>query len=177
MKKLIVLLMLVCMAVLPFAAFAEAAPEGAVVINWEDVSAVAEEVEGDFWVSENLGLMFWLPAEFQEIEVSDEQAEQGMMNLYATADSKVAIAITYNDIGGDFAAYLDQMAENGASDFEEDVINGLYGVSYMFKENDAAVVSFPSDEGAILSYTIAPVSDEVIATALAIVLASIQVAE
>ena len=68
MKKLIALLMMVCLAVMPFDAFAEAAPEDAVVINWEDVSAMTEGVEGDFWYNEDLGLKFWLPTGFQEIE-------------------------------------------------------------------------------------------------------------
>ena len=177
MKKLIALLMMVCLAVMPFAAFAEAAPEGAVVIHWEDVSAMTEGVEGDFWYNEDLGLKFWLPTGFQEIEFTQEQADQGIVNLYATSDNDAAIAVSYVDIGGDFDAFLSQMAENGASDFEEDVINGLYGVSFTMKDTDTAVVAFPTEAGAVLTYTIAPVSNEVIATALAIILASIQPAE
>ena len=177
MKKLIALLMMVCLAVMPFAAFAEAASDDAVTINWEDVSAFTEGVEGDFWKNEDLGLKFWLPAGFQEVALSDEQSAQGIMNIYATEDDSAAIAVAYNDIAGDFDAFLNQMAENGATEFEAAVINGLYGVSFTMKESDTAVVAFPTEAGAVLTYTIAPVSNEVIATALAVILASIQPAE
>ena len=179
MKKLIAVLMLLCVAVMPFAGLAEAAEE-ITTVNWEDVAEIAETIEGDFYTSEELAVAFWLPAVFEEREVpaSEDESTFKILNLFATADDAASIAVTRSLMGDDIAAYVGILeSEGGASNIEEVVINGLYAISYDLVEQDAGAVFFPMDDGTALTFVVAPVSDEGFAATAAVIMASFQLIE
>lgn len=180
MKKLIALLLLACMAVMPFAAFAEAAEEYDLILNWEDVSAITAEVEGDFVACEELNAMFWLPSYMQEAEVPEEMAAAGITNIYATEDGAYYIVVAVQDFSGigDLADFVNLMAEQGGgAEFEDALINGLYAVSYTVADSDASVVLFPIDETSSVTFMFSPISDEGFASLAACIMASFQAIE
>ena len=180
MKKLISVLLIACMLVMPFAAFAEAAESVDVVLNWEDCAEIAEAVEGEFVACEELGVMFWLPAIFQEFPIDEGMANMGVVNLYATEDGAYQIAVSaqsYEEIGG-LVPYLQLLVEQGgASDIEDALINGIYAVSYEVKSADGACVLFPIDENSALTFMFYPMSDAEFAAFAAAMMSSFQVAE
>lgn len=178
MKKLLIALMLVCLAAMPFSAMAEAAAE-LPELNWADVAEAVADIPGDFVSSADLGVKFWLPAILQPAELPQIDTDAfKMMNLYATEDGYASLGVSMSAMGDDIAAYCNLLAEQGgASDFEELWINGLYAISYEVAENDAAVVCFPRDDGTVLTFMMSPLSDEGFASLVAIMMASFQPAD
>ena len=83
----------------------------------------------------------------------------------------------YADVNGmTLEDYKAQLAEIGATEIEDVIINGLPAVSYALEETDTACVAFATEAGYIFEVSGSPKSDEGFASVLMFVMASIQAA-
>ena len=167
-------------AVLTGTAFAQA--EITTTINWEDVSAMVEEagISGDFYAVGDSGLCMWIPDDvFTEVELTDEDVENGFMAYLATEDESAVVSVTYAQIEGiDVDGYYEALTDTeGVEELEMDAINGIAAVSYEMPEQDSWTISFVDDEGYVYEFTFAPMSDEGFQQVAAIMAASIQTVE
>ncbi|MBO4537387.1 MAG: hypothetical protein J5694_00775 [Erysipelotrichaceae bacterium] len=166
-------------AVLTGTAFAQA--EITTTINWEDVSAMVEEagISGDFYAVGDSGLCMWIPDVFSEVELTDEDVENGFMAYLTTEDESAVVSVVYaqiEDVNVD--DYYTLVADiEGVEELEMDAINGIAAVSYEVSEQDSWTVSFVDDEGYVYEFTFAPMSDEGFQQVAAIMAASIQTVE
>lgn len=178
MKRLLSMILIVCLAAAPVFALAEGAEE-LPALNWEDVAEAAAQIPGGFVSSEDMGVMFWLPDILQPVEVpADENSPFQLLGLYVSEETPLSVAVTFGAMDGGIEQYWDTLAKyGGASDFEQMTINGMYTFSYDVKENDACVVCFPTEEGNVLSFMLSPMSDENCVVLSGMIMASFQPVE
>ena len=150
-------------------------------INWTDVEpAVAEAgISGDFAAVSDLGIMMWIPDVFSEIELDEEDVEDGFICILATEDEEEGVMVFYEDFEGagleDLLAVLSE--EEDVEEPEMGVINGIPALTYTDVENDALNVVFMTDEGYAVVFSFFPMSDEGFSQVAAIMAASIQAVE
>ena len=170
MKKFVVLLMVLCL--LGTCALAEGNQ-----INWSDVEeqVAASGIEGDFYSVADIGVKMFIPAALKEIDLSDEDVEEGYICYLSTDDQSAVVAVMYADFEGnsleDYAAILPDI---GATGVEMDVINGIPAVTYEVPENDSVNVAMMTDTGYAIEFVFNPASDEGFKSMSAIMCASIQ---
>lgn len=183
MKKIAALILTLAMlcAGLAFATETEGeaaqAQTGAIEINWADLEAQAAETiaKGEFVNFDEIAVKMWMPSVLAEVELTDEDREQGYIAYYQAEDASAAIAVIYVDTDGmTLEAYKEHLVAAGATDIEDVVINGIEAVSYALTDSDTACVSFVTEAGYIFEVSGAPVSDEGFAAILQMVMASIQ---
>ena len=148
-------------------------------INWEDVAPALEEsgLEGEFCAVSDFGISMWVPVQLHEVELTEEDVENGYISYLTTDDEDVAVAIICADGEGmtleDYMAYLESTED--VSDVEYGLVNGIEAVSYDYDGN--MNLAFITDAGYILEFTFGPMSDEGFATVASIMAASIQTVE
>jgi hypothetical protein len=152
-----------------------------VELNWEDIESQegAEEVisAGEFVTLDEIECKMWVPVSVMEqVELTDEEKEEGFVGYFASTEGDAAVGIQYIDLGGmsleDYKAALEDM--DGVSDVTDVVINGIQGVGYEMKEQDSSHVAFTTDFGYILEFSFTPVSDDDFASVAMMMMASIQ---
>ena len=148
-------------------------------INWEDIAPMVEEsgLEGEFYTVGEFGIAMWIPVQFHETELTEEDIDNGYVSYLVTDDESNAVAIICIDGGGmtleDYMSYLE--GEEDVSGVEYGLVNGIEAVSYDYDGN--MNVSFITDAGYILEFTFGPMSDEGFAAVASIMAASIQTIE
>ena len=148
-------------------------------INWEDIAPALEEsgLEGEFCAVSDFGIAMWVPVQLHEVELTEEDVENGYISYLTTDDEDVAVAIICADGEGmtleDYMAYLESTED--VSDVEYGLVNGIEAVSYDYDGN--MNMAFITDAGYILEFTFGPMSDEGFATVASIMAASIQTVE
>lgn len=158
MKKMIAMLMLLCVTLLPFAGVAE---DG--VVNWEDVAPVLEAsgVTGDFYALNELGLAIWLPDGLGQVELSDDAIAAGY--LYMLTDENQTNMITVSAVNAP-GLTLDQALENakanGMYDPEIVVINGLSAITYLDKANNMGAVVLIDTNYNVITFSFMPISTD-----------------
>ena len=169
MKKLIALIMVLAVALFATGALAENA------VNWSDIEAQVEGIEGDFYTFDEISVQIWVPAVLENIELGQEDVDAGYIGYFQAADGSAAVGVQYVNVDGmsleDYAAAL---PEYGASEIEMGTVNGLPCVSYTLPESDAGAAAFATEAGYIFEVSAAPISDEGFASLAAIIMASIQ---
>ena len=170
MKKFLAILMALCL--LGACALAEPAE-----VKWADVaeSVAASGIEGDIYPISDLGVSMFIPTVLQEVELTEEDVQNGYLAYLATEDQSAAVAVMYANLEGasleDYAAVLPEV---GATEVEYCVINGIPAVSYEMPENDTVNVAMTTDTGYGIEFVFSPASDEGFKTIAAIMTASIQ---
>ena len=171
MKKIVSFILAAAMLVL--CAVSACATE----INWDDLKDQAAETiaKGEFVEFDEISIKMWMPSVLAAVELTDDDREQGYIGYFMSEDESCAISVMYVDMDGmELDEYKTQLADVGATDIEDVVVNGLPAVSYMLEETDTACVSFATEAGYILEFAGAPKSDEGFAAVLAFIMASIQ---
>ena len=172
MKKIIALLTLLCL-LLTATALAEE-------VNWADIEPTisAYGLEGDFVTFDEVAVKIWIPSSMQQLELTEEDVEQGFIAYFLDDDETAQISVVYVDTDGmSLTDYADQLPEYGATDIAIETINGLDAVTYTVTETDSLSVAFTTQKGYILEITMAPISVEGADIAWGIVGSSIQAAE
>ena len=186
MKKKIALVLAAMMAVgsMGMVSFAEETEAPVVELNWEDVEPIVEAsgVEGDFVTFDEVALKMWLPMVLDEIDLTEEDKEAGYIGYYETgedAESEAAVSVVYVDLGGmELSEYAEKVAEEeGVSDVEMAVVNGLACVTYELKDQDSGVVAFTTEAGYGLEITCSPISTDEAKSMLAFIVSSIMPTE
>ena len=184
MKKLFALILAVLM-VLGCVAVASAEQAQTLQLNWEEYAAEIEASEeakatlaGDFVTMEEIALKLYIPAAFEQVELTDEDREAGYIAYFAMGED-VGIGIQYVDAGGmSLEEYAQRLTEDGI-ECTNAVVNGLPALAYSFTEDDreTAVLAFSTEKGYILEISFAPTNDEGFAAVAAVLMASVQAAE
>ena len=174
MKKLVSVLMILCLMLTAVAALAEAAP----ALNWEDFEPILEagEVPGQFYTFDEVAIKMWLPEGLNPVELTDEDKENGYIGYFMPEDESAAVAIVYVDVSDmsleTYAEYL--TSEAGATEVEMGTVNGFPCVSYKLPEQDSVSVTFTTEAGYALEVTCTPLSEENAELVWGAVIASIQ---
>jgi hypothetical protein len=149
--------------------------------NWEDIESTegADEIisAGEFITLDEINCKVWVPVSvMQEVELTDEEKEDGDVACFVTEDEDAAFRVQYVDASGmslkDYKEHLVKMDDT--SEVTDVIINGIQGIGYEMKGKDSASVAFATDYGYILEFSWAPVSDEEYADDVAVMRASIQ---
>ena len=188
-KRLVMFLTLAMMSSFVFggtSVFAEAAEETeateaaaeVVELNWSEIEGQIKEsgIEGDFVTFDQIAMKVWVPSVLKEVELTEEDVENGYIGYYATDDQAAAMAIVYVNVDGmDLDAYTEKLAEDpDVKNPSRMVINGYDCLNYDLESNDSTNVAFATEMGAILEFTFSPMSDEGFASTASLMAASIQ---
>ena len=184
MKKLFALI-LAALMVLGCAAVASAEQAQTLQLNWEEYAAEIEASEeakatlaGDFVTMEEIALKLYIPAAFEQVELTDEDREAGYIAYFTMGEDK-GVGIQYVDVGGmSLEEYAQLLTEDGI-ECTNAVVNGLPALAYSFTEDDreTSVLAFSTEKGYILEIAFAPTNDEGFAAVAAVLMASVQAAE
>ena len=184
MKKLFALILAVLM-VLGCVAVASAEQAQTLQLNWEEYAAEIEASEeakatlaGDFVTMEEIALKLYIPAAFEQVELTDEDREAGYIAYFTMGEDK-GVGIQYVDADGmSLEEYAQRLTEDGI-ECTNAVVNGLPALAYSFTEDDreTAVLAFSTEKGYILEIAFAPTNDEGFAAVAAVLMASVQAAE
>lgn len=184
MKKLFALI-LAALMVLGCAAVASAEQAQTLQLNWEEYAAEIEASEeakaalsGDFVTMEEIALKIYIPAAFEQAELTDEDREAGYIAYFAMGED-MGIGIQYVDADGmSLEEYAQRLTEDGI-ECTNAVVNGLPALAYSFTEDDreTAVLAFSTEKGYILEISFVPANDKGFAAVATVVMASVQAAE
>ena len=174
MKKMLVMLTLLCVALLPFAAMAESATSS---ITWEEVGAPMAEaagLDGNFYSLEDIGLAIWLPAGIQFVEVSAEDAAAGYLYVASDEEETCLITVDYVNVEGmTLDGVLEEAVAQGMFEPEIVVINGLSAVSYKDEANHAGCIVLVDTNCNVITFTVLPVESEEEELAFALIMSSL----
>ena len=172
MKKIIAAMLVSCMVLSPAVVMAEESTESTdstemTEVNWEEdivTPGVFEDVikDGRFVTFDEIAVQMWVPNVLEDVELTDEDKKDGYIGYYQSADGSYAAAVMYVDVKGeDLEAYkTDLEGMDDVSNIADMVINGLSCVSYDMTETDTSAIAFTTNDGYILEFSFAPVSDE-----------------
>lgn len=114
------------------------------------------------WLSFEPGFDLYVPSEWNVLEVTDEDAEDGLIFQAQDPDSEegVNMVVTATDVGTEYDLYsmADELATEYA-DVEKVSINGIYGVS--FETDTTYGIAFLDDQGIMYNVQIGPKSDDI----------------
>ena len=184
MKKLFALI-LAALMVLGCVAVASAEQAQTLQLNWEEYAAEIEASEeakatlaGDFVTMEEIALKLYIPAAFEQVELTDEDREAGYIAYFAMGED-MGIGIQYVDADGMSLEEYAQLLTEDSIECTNAVVNGLPALAYSFTEDDreTAVLAFSTEKGYILEISFVPANDEGFAAIATVVMASIQAAE
>ena len=176
MKKLVCILVALCLIVTAAVAFAEAAP----ALNWEDFSPILEAggVSGEFYTFDEVDMKIWMPEGLYPVELTEEDRQNGYIGYFMPEDESAAVAVVYVDINGmsleEYGEYLASDAD--ATEIEVATVNGFPCVSYKLPEQDSVSVTFTTEAGYALEVTCTPLSEENAELVWGAVISSIQAA-
>ena len=185
MKKLFALILAALMG-LGCTAVASAEQAQTLELNWENFAGeikASEEAKaalsGDFVTMEEIALKIYIPAAFNQAELTDEDREAGYIAYFTMGEDK-GVGIQYVDVGGmSLEEYAQRLTEEYGYECMDAVVNGLPALAYSFTENDreTSVLAFSTEKGYILEIAFAPTNDEGFAAVAAVLMASVQAAE
>ena len=162
MKKLAVLLMIACIAMMPLSVFAEAEVQ---TITWEDVGEPALELlglEGDFVALNEMGLAIWIPSDLEYMEPSEEDAAAGRYAIFMDKDQECALIIDTAHVDG---MTLDQAYQNavdsGMKEPEIVNVNGLDVVSYENEEINSGCIVLVDTNCNLIIFSFTPIDSDV----------------
>ena len=170
MKKFLAILMTVLMLLCSVGAMAD-------TVDWDDdLAALALSIDPDahFHPVSNLGVMMWIPTNFKELQLTQEDLDNGYIAYLITDDETAAVAITYAEFDGTLGDMAEQAEAMGMKDVSKDYINGIPAVTFVSEENDSFVVVYSTTGGYLLMFTFAPISDETFNVVGTLMAASIQ---
>ena len=184
MKKLFALI-LAALMVLGCAAVASAEQPQTLELNWENFAGEIEASEeakatlaGDFVTMEEIALKLYIPAAFEQVELTDEDREAGYIAYFAMGED-MGIGIQYVDADGMSLEEYAQLLTEDSIECTNAVVNGLPALAYSFTKDDreTAVLAFSTEKGYILEISFVPANDKGFAAVATVVMASVQAAE
>jgi hypothetical protein len=166
MKKRLAVIMLagMMMSLSPvgvMAAKTETATESSaadIVLNYKDMDPNAYE---GTWVSTGLGFDLYLPSDWDVLEVSDENAKQGI--VYQAADSAKGwnIAVSYHE-GMQVTAddIYKQLKDSGYKSLYKVDLNGISAVGFDLDDQKVSGVAFADVDGGMYTVQLGPNDDK-----------------
>lgn len=165
MKKLIIVLLALCLFAVPVMAQTQEDPK---VVNWEEdleQSFIDAGLAGQFYLFGDYGLQFLVPAGLEPVELTEEHAAHGIFGAFAAEDSDRQIVASYLDYGVDTLEDVAQLEKQARGDNMKFggfyVVNGLNAILFVDTNSDVLVVNIAATAPQqFIKLTIGPVSDE-----------------
>ena len=175
MKKLVAVLMILCLAVSAAAVFAEDAEPN--IVQWSDYAADAAGIEGEFAHISSTGLIMFIPAEFKDSEISEEALAGGKIMVLKTENEERAV-VSAQVIEYDVETFLGSIVNEGVTVWHT-ILNGLN--CYQFNLDTLGVVTscivYSTEQGGSLIFSFTLSDEEPYASMYKVMAASIQPAE
>lgn len=170
MKKLFATILTLSLLLMS-CALAEQVP----AIDWTDYESAAADIEGSWYVFNDIALEYWVPDIFENKDLTEEDGEE-MLAKHEVADGSAGIYAQY--LTGYDGATMDEtvatLEANGATEIERCTLNGLDAVSFSVPDVDAVYVVFVTQSGNYVQFIFTPISDEGFAAVAQLVTASIR---
>jgi hypothetical protein len=170
MNKLLATLIALAMLLALPCAMAEQIP----AINWEDVEAATEGIQGSWYTYDDVAMQHWIPDVFQSLDLTDADGEE-MLAKFEVADGSAGVYVHY--LTGYDGATMEQtvatLEANGATEIERCTLNGLDAVSFSVPNVDAVYVVFITERGNYVQFIFTPASDEGFGAVAQLITASI----
>ncbi len=163
MKTIYVVLLALCLFVLPVMAQTQDNPQ---VISWADLEESFAETgyNYDFWNIPRLGISMMIPAGLEQTELSQENIDNGFVEIFATEDQSVAVLLSLRDLGCETLADVEQLVvENieNAQILGYYRINGLDALMFLNPANEDLTVAIGmTDPGYYIQASIKPITNE-----------------
>ena len=144
MKKIAALIMMICIAVMPFAALAEP-----VSVTWQEVGEPLVEkfeLQGDATALRELGLLIWIPSDL----IYTETQEENRYALFIDKDQECYLAIDTINVEG---MTLDQAYENA-------VANGMNAVTYANEASNVGQIVLVDTNSNMIIFSFGPIDNE-----------------
>ena len=155
MKKIAALIMMICIAVMPFAALAEP-----VSVTWQEVGEPLVEkfeLQGDATALRELGLLIWIPSDL----IYTETQEENRYALFIDKDQECYLAIDTINVEG---MTLDQAYENAVANGMKDPaivsINGLNAVTYANEASNVGQIVLVDTNSNMIIFSFGPIDNE-----------------
>ena len=160
MKKLIAILISLCLMLAVAGAYAETATTE---MSWETVEPLLETygLEGNFETFDEVAVQIWIPSSMTRSELTQEDVDKGFIAHFLDEDQTAQVSVVYVDVDGTtLEEYEKMLPDYGVSDIEELVINDIPALSYTVEETDSVTIAIETEGGYILEITMAPKSAE-----------------
>lgn len=177
MKKLLIVFLALCLFVLPVMAQTQDEPQE---ITWEELEeSFAETGYGSsFWNIPSLGIQILIPDGLDQTDLSQEQIDDGFVEIFATEDRSVAVLLSYRDLGCETLADVEELVLENIEDAQilgYFVINGLDALMFLNPGNDDLTVAIGTTEPEnFIQVSIKPISNEEINKLSGFIFGSIQ---
>ena len=159
MKKFFALALSLCLMLTAAAAFAETNADTAVrQIKWSDFEE--KKPEGAMTVlDEKIGLKMYIPAQFIQSTLTEEQAAGGVVLLLNTEDQSAVVNAANMPLTLD--AFLAGLANSGVTTTTEVEINGLKAVNFNVQTGEvlSTCVAMPTMMDTVLVFSFSPVNE------------------
>ncbi len=120
------------------------------------------ESEGRFETIDEIALKFWIPERFKEIELTEEEQENGFIKYYSTEDETSVVSISYYDADirtlEELKAELEK--EPAVENIKTVLVNNRYAISYDVIFEDIFCFDFASDSGSVFEFVFYPLYDQ-----------------
>lgn len=179
MKKLLIVLLALCLFAVPVMAQTQEEP---VVTVWEgdlENSFIEAGIAAKFYVFGDYGIQFLVPAGFEPVELTEEHAAHGIFGAFTNEDNGWEIVASFLDYGVDTLEEVAMLEKEARGDnmkfggFYQ--INGLNAIIFADVNNDTLVVnvstSVPQN---FIKICLSPISDEVFNSVTGYITGSIQ---
>ena len=178
MRKIFFVLLALCLFVVPVMA---QTPDNPQVINWSDLedSFIETGYSGKFYDYESLGFRIMIPGGLNQAEeLSEDLVEREFIDLFATEDREISVAVTYRFLDcatlEDVAALVQESIE-GAQFAGFFVINGLDALMFLDPGNETMTTAFgTTEEGHYVQVSITPITNQEINSLSGYIFGSIQ---
>ena len=99
MKKLIAILISLCLMLAAAGAFAETATTE---MSWETVEPLLETygLEGDFETFDEVAVQIWIPSSMTRLELTQEDVDKGFIAHFLDEDQTAQVSVVYVDVDG-----------------------------------------------------------------------------
>ena len=173
MKKLICAILTAAL-LFSLTALAEEKPQSYV---WSDYEYLIDTLgaEGDFYNYEKLSFKFWVPSALPQCELTDEQLENGWIDVFTTEDESYSIIVQYNQMEG--INTLEELAAASTDQYENSsyaVINGYDALMLLRNQGDTMTVVIAGEDNYFLQLTYNGMTEQAFMNLVGISLASIQ---
>ena len=169
MKKLMSLLMVLAFMMTGVCALAETeAAEPAeqteqteqteqIVLDWETVEPYVEQnkLDGAFYVYEDYGIRYWVPAMCEKVTLTDEQIADGWIDAFGNDNEELTLVIQYTNVGS--GATFEDIANAAADQIKGAGLAKINGFNAMMCDlatgNQREVFIGTDQDGYFLSFT------------------------
>ena len=171
MKKLIALVMALCLALTAVAVFAEDAEKK---VSWADYQEKAAAAGGELTPINGTDLQIFIPKEFKETKLDDDAIAKGYIFVLKTEDEKAIANLQLVKL--DVEAFKTQVAESGAVNLTAMDINGVKCTNFNVVAEGvlSTCIAVGTDQGSTLVFSFSPANQDPYTDLFRIMVASLQ---